>query len=157
MRQLAERYPKLFRAGLWEVHLPMKCGIHNDIVALHPEFDVKALRLVMRIYVARLAYQRALMHGGARFNLAGEVEGEVTPEQVEHAKERVSKILAEREAEAAKAKVKVVAARQAKAAPKPPQPAAPEPTPISPAAPKCDGLAGLRAAAQARKVAWTCK
>lgn len=43
------------------------------------------IRAAVAMYTRRISYLKALAAGGARYNLAGEPEGEVTPEQQQRA------------------------------------------------------------------------
>jgi sRNA-binding protein len=76
---LAELFP-VFVAEPWQPHKPLAIGIDKQLLAtgiLKP-FEVGQ---VLRAYCRRRMYQVALAAGGPRFNLAGNVAGEVTPEQ----------------------------------------------------------------------------
>ncbi|MGO0616343.1 ProQ/FINO family protein [Leclercia adecarboxylata] len=48
------------------------------------------IRAAVAIYTRRAIYLKALIAGGARYNLAGEPVGEVTPEQQQMAREKLS-------------------------------------------------------------------
>lgn len=50
------------------------------------------IRAAVAMYTRRATYLKALIAGGSRFNLAGEPEGEVTPEQQRLAREKLSAI-----------------------------------------------------------------
>jgi sRNA-binding protein len=139
---LAELFP-VFAAERWQPHRPLKIGIHLDLVdrgVLLPD-ECR----VLRRYVSRRMYQCALAAGGPRFDLAGNVAGEVTPEQIFGAKA----VLACIDAKAADQAVAVRAAREGerierkRAKPSPPPPPAAEPRRL--------GLADLKRAAQERR------
>ncbi|WP_157269541.1 ProQ/FINO family protein [Azohydromonas aeria] len=87
---LAEHYPALFTSAR-----PMAIGTGKVLDA-----ERKAGRLPLgtiplkpglSAWAASDAYVEALAGGGPRFNLAGEVAGEVTPEQVAHALKKLHK------------------------------------------------------------------
>ena len=48
------------------------------------------IRAAVAMYTRRAIYLKALIAGGARYNLAGELVGEVTPEQQQMARENLS-------------------------------------------------------------------
>jgi ProP effector len=78
---LCKAFPMLFVAERWMPHKPLKIGVHNDIIAagiLHPH----EIRAAIGYYRGRLQYQRALAAGGPRYDLDGNVAGEVTADQV---------------------------------------------------------------------------
>jgi sRNA-binding protein len=149
LAKLAKLYPAFFAANASEPHRPLKIGIHRDLIerGLQPS-DAQALKL----YVGRMVYQSALAAGGPRYNLDGHACGEVTAEQMADALakiEAVSKTAQDRREaerierdktrteEGRKAFENIRAARierEAKATGR-------------------LGLAGLKAAAQARKAA----
>jgi sRNA-binding protein len=157
---LAERFPALFVRERWQPHRPLKVGISDDIVALDL-MPVEEVRLALWMYVRRTMYRRALATAGARYGLDGEACGEVTAEQAAAAAGAVAGI----EAKSAGAfKDGVAAFRQAKAQPagssKPAtsrecRSAADNGTPSlsAPAGPPRLGLADLKRAAAARKMA----
>ncbi len=75
---LAQRSPMLFVRPLQ----PMKVGIRKDIVAQRPAgVTVAAVTRYLSLHVKKLAYQKALAWGGPRYDLDGQVVGEVTERQ----------------------------------------------------------------------------
>jgi sRNA-binding protein len=81
---VAERFPAAFVADKGAPHRPLKVGVHADLLAtglLTP----REVRNALVVYTGRLQYQRAVAAGGARFDLGGNVAGEVTQDQIEHA------------------------------------------------------------------------
>ncbi|CZX67826.1 Conjugal transfer repressor [Enterobacter hormaechei] len=48
------------------------------------------IRAAVTMYTRRASYLKALIAGGSRYNLAGQPEGEVTPEQQQMARENLS-------------------------------------------------------------------
>jgi ProP effector len=130
---LSELFPACFVAENWQPHRPLKCGVANDLITLGvlQRAETRALGW----YVARRMYQVALAAGGARYDLDGNVAGEVTLEQAEKARAMLAdmdrrqveaasaasaarqveraKRKSEREAEAAKAAREFIAARRA--------------------------------------------
>jgi sRNA-binding protein len=150
--ELAQRFPQAFVANTWEPHRPLAIRVGNAILAECPDMPPKVLRLALGSYTKRLPYRQAVAAGGPRFNLAGEVEGEVALEHAEDARVRVEAMerklevrlanaLAARKAENLKREAaklaKREAAKQANAARQAPPPRL--------------SIADLRAAAQARR------
>ena len=82
------------------------------MTAAHPELTQQALKKMLAIWCGRPTYQKALMRGGPRVDLHGLPVGEVTPEQMAHAQERL-KVLSERAKERKEAATKPVEARTA--------------------------------------------
>jgi ProP effector len=145
---LADLFPATFVAERWRNHKPLARGIHLDLVArgvLTPE-ETK----VLRGYVRRRMYLGALAVGGPRYDLDGNPCGEVSAEEAASAAKAVTAIDA---ANAAKANAVRQAVRSLRrnAAPRVWKvfPDKPEPA----RAPQRLSLAGLKAAAQARKAA----
>ncbi|QGU14031.1 proQ/FINO family protein [Leclercia sp. 119287] len=72
---------------------PLAVGIDKQIAA---DMDARSLtgagkvRAAIAMYTRRIGYLKALIAGGARYNLAGEPVGEVTPEQQQMARENLS-------------------------------------------------------------------
>jgi sRNA-binding protein len=144
--QLAEFYPNCFR----QPRKPLKIGIHNDIIARHPELRPGVLTSALKTYTRSLGYLETLKAGAARIDLEGDPVGTVTAADEEDAKRKIAK--AARRA-AAKAIEDCKAAGQPAA--KPVAKCAGQQDPIleakSARAEPPLGLAGLKAAAQARR------
>ena len=87
---------------------PLAIGIHKLVMAAHPGLDKDAVRKALQRHTASTRYLKAVAAGGARFGLAGQPAGEVTPQQQKLAadglRERFRK-QAEQRREAEKAKV----------------------------------------------------
>lgn len=67
--------------------LPLKIGIHADLLARHPDLDPATLRRALKRYCERRAYQLALAREGAvRVDLDGQPAGEVLEDQRKFAK-----------------------------------------------------------------------
>lgn len=95
---------------------PLKIKIHLDIRAALDGSGTANVRIAraLHYHTGHGLYLKALADGGPRYNLAGEIEGEVTEEQ----RQRAIKQLKERQ-------------RARKKKPKPPAPpTAPEPAPV---------------------------
>jgi sRNA-binding protein len=91
---LAELYPACIVADKSKAHRPLKRGIHRDLIdrgILRPD----ECRLVFLLYVRRRQYQKALAAGGPRVDLDGNVDGEVTVEEIEQAREVMVRINAQ--------------------------------------------------------------
>jgi sRNA-binding protein len=144
-------FPRAFTADQWRPHRPLKTGAHLDLIATGILSQHEA-RAALRSYAGRRMYLAAVAAGGARIGLDGEIAGEVTSAESEWAQKQLDQL----DAAAAAAQ------RQAKANARPnsaKSKAAPSATPAAapasrdkPAALR-DGLAGLRAAAAARRAA----
>jgi ProP effector len=113
--------------------LPLKIGIHDDIVALLPEIDPHIIGQALKLYTSHSGYRRALVEGAPRVDLNGAEVGIVTAEAASHAATSLERFM-RRYAANKPTKDKV---KQA--------PAAKETKPA--------GIAGLRAAARARQSA----
>jgi ProP effector len=148
--QLAELYPSCFR----QPRQPLKVGIHNDIIALHPELRPSLIASALKTYTRSLGYLETLKAGSARIDLEGNPVGTVTDTDEEDAKRKIAK--AARRA-AAKAIEDRNTAGPPAAKPFAERPGQQNPIPeakspqSAPAEPLRLGLAGLKAAAQARR------
>lgn len=81
---LAATYPATFNP---DAPLPLKIGIHTDLLARHPDLDPATLRRALKRYCERRAYQLALAREGAvRVDLDGQPAGEVAEDQRRFAK-----------------------------------------------------------------------
>lgn len=80
---LRKRYPNLFAA----VPVPLKVGIHLDLLERHPELDVPGLKRALTLHCRSPRYQRKLVAGAARVDLDGNPDGSVTAEQAARALE----------------------------------------------------------------------
>lgn len=81
---LIEQYPATFNPA---APLPLKIGIHTDLLARHPDLDPATLRRALKRYCERRAYQLALAREGAcRVDLDGKPAGEVLEDQRKFAK-----------------------------------------------------------------------
>ncbi len=81
---LAATYPATFNP---DAPLPLKIGIHTDLLARHPDLDPATLRRALKRYCERRAYQLALAREGAfRVDLNGKPAGEVAEDQRRFAK-----------------------------------------------------------------------
>jgi sRNA-binding protein len=87
---LAGLFPAAFTAERWQPHRPLKIGIHQDLVDRGVLLPNECR--VLRWYVLRRMYQVALAAGGSRYDLDGNVAGDVSPEQIEGAKANVALI-----------------------------------------------------------------
>jgi ProP effector len=100
---LAALFPAVFSAEPWQAHRPLKIGIGNELVA-RGVLGAQEVNAALKQYVDRLMYQKCLAAGGARFDLEGNVAGEVSSEQRCRASRLVARINARQLAEAAAAK-----------------------------------------------------
>jgi sRNA-binding protein len=99
---LAALFPAAFSAEPWQAHRPLKIGIGNELVARRV-LGAKEVNAALKQYVDRLMYQKCLAAGGARFDLEGNVAGEVSSEQRFRASRLVARIKARQLDEAAAA------------------------------------------------------
>jgi ProP effector len=133
--QLAQLYPNCFR----QPRQPLKIGIHNDIIAQHPELRVSLIASALKTYTRSLGYLEMVKAGEARIDLEGNPVGTVTAADEEDAKRKIAKLAAGPPS----AEPVANRARQQSPIAKSDQPAT--------AGPPRLGLAGLKAAAQARR------
>ncbi|MDT3672367.1 MAG: ProQ/FINO family protein [Aromatoleum sp.] len=91
---------------------PLALRIDKAIAARFPDLDRKVIRSAMRQHTASTRYLKAMEKATERFDLDGKVDGEVTGEQREHAKQT----LKERFAEVAKRKKAALDAEKAQRA-----------------------------------------
>jgi sRNA-binding protein len=100
---LAALFPAAFAAEAWQAHRPLKVGVGDELVA-RGVLGAREVDAVLKQYVDRLMYQKCLAAGGARFDLEGNVAGEVSSGQRCRAGRLVARIKARQFAEAAAAK-----------------------------------------------------
>jgi len=72
--QLAELYPNCFR----QPGQPLKIGIHNDVIARHPELQPGLIASALRTYTRSVGHLKTLKAGAARIDLEGNPVGTVT-------------------------------------------------------------------------------
>ena len=88
--RLVELWPELFNR---EKPKPLKVGITDDLIqdiAIRKlAFGAGTLRAAVASYVQSPRYYRALIAGGARYNLNGQPCGEVTPQEQKEAETRL--------------------------------------------------------------------
>jgi sRNA-binding protein len=100
---LAALFPAAFSAEPWRAHRRLKVGIGDELVA-RGVLGAREMNAALKQYVDRLKYQKCLAAGGARFDLEGNVVGEVSRQQRCRASRMVARIKARQLAEAATAK-----------------------------------------------------
>ena len=141
--QLAELYPNCFR----QPGQPLKIGIRNDVIAWHPELQPGLIASALRTYTRSVGYLKTLKAGAVRIDLEGNPVGTVTAADEADAERKIAKA-------ARRAAAKAIEGRKGKSATVADLPSglvAATPQPIPPAGPPRLGLAGLKAAAQARR------
>ena len=150
---LATLYPLcFFRAH--ELRRPLKIGTREDIIAQHPELQPGVIESALQIYTRCVPYWSTLEAGAPRIDLAGNVAGEVTAADEEDAKRKIAN---EARRAAAGAMMDCKVAGEPAAKPVAERPGQQNPIPeakseqSAPARPPRVGLAGLKAAAQARR------
>jgi sRNA-binding protein len=100
---LAALFPAAFSAEPSRAHRPLKVGIGDELVA-RGVLGAREVNAALKQYVDRLKYQKCLAAGGARFDLEGNVAGEVSRQQRCRASRMVARIKARQLAEATTAK-----------------------------------------------------
>lgn len=79
LEKLAELYPPLFGARF----LPLKLGIFQELLALHPEvFEREALKAALGVHTRSTAYLQCVAAGNMRHDLQGQPVEPVAPEHV---------------------------------------------------------------------------
>ena len=141
LAQLAELYPNCFR----QPHQPLKIGIHNDVIARHPELRPSLIASALKTYTRSLDYLETLKAGAARIDLEGNPVGTVTDADEEAARRAATKAIEDCKA-AGQPATKPVADRAGQQD-QIPEAKSQQPAPAEPP----HGLAGLKAAAQARR------
>ena len=82
LQQLFDLYPKMFGAQF----LPLKLGVFQDLLALHPElFKRDELKVALGLHARSTRYLESVAAGLQRHNLNGEPVEPVAPEHVHHA------------------------------------------------------------------------
>jgi sRNA-binding protein len=82
LQQLFDLYPKMFGAHF----LPLKLGVFQDLLALHPElFKREELKVALGLHARSTRYLESVAAGLQRHDLNGEPVEPVAPEHVHHA------------------------------------------------------------------------
>jgi sRNA-binding protein len=82
LERLFELYPKMFGARF----LPLKLGVFQDLLALHPdEFKKEDLKIALGLHARSTRYLEAVAAGEKRHDLNGVPVEDVAPEHVHHA------------------------------------------------------------------------
>jgi ProP effector len=74
---LSDKFPLAFNR-YERKRLPLKIGIHLDILAAVEGISPAELKLALRVYTANRLYRAQLRAGAARIDLAGKAAGVVT-------------------------------------------------------------------------------
>jgi len=141
---LVELYPRCFcRTN----RRPLKVGIYEEVISQRPEMSKPQIKRLLKEYTQSPEYWSTLTAGTPRIDLAGNVAGEVTAADEEDARRKNAKgarrVAIEDRSAAGQPRAKPVADRAGQ------QNAIPET--LTPSGPPRVGLAGLKAAAQARR------
>ncbi len=103
INRLTELWPELFSR---EAPKPLKVGIFDDLIqdiaVRGLTFGPGALRATLASYAQSPRYYRALIAGGARYDLKGQPCGEVTPQEQQEAETRLAALNEKRKRHAAK-------------------------------------------------------
>ena len=82
LQQLFELYPKMFGAQF----LPLKLGVFQDLLALHPDvFKRDELKVALGLHARSTRYLESVASGLPRHDLNGDMVEPVAPEHVHHA------------------------------------------------------------------------
>jgi sRNA-binding protein len=82
LERLFELYPKMFGARF----LPLKLGVFQDLLALHPDdFKREDLKIALGLHARSTRYLEAVASGLKRHDLNAEPVEDVAPEHVHHA------------------------------------------------------------------------
>ena len=82
LQQLFELYPKMFGTHF----LPLKLGVFQELLALHPDvFKKDELKIALGLHARSTRYLETVAAGTARHDLNGEAVEPVAPEHVHHA------------------------------------------------------------------------
>lgn len=82
LERLFELYPRMFGARF----LPLKLGVYQELMALHPdEFKKEDLKLALGQHARSTRYLEAVAQGEQRHDLSGTPVEPVAPEHVHHA------------------------------------------------------------------------
>jgi len=87
-RLLVERFPNLFM-GKGRLKIPLAIGIDKELFRLMPDISRKRIRSALHNYTSGPLYLKTLVAGQYRYGIDGHPAGIVTPEQADHAKERL--------------------------------------------------------------------
>jgi ProP effector len=155
LRALAELFPLTFVAAPYHSHRPVKCGVHNDLVAVGLVATAAEAHRVLGLYCRRRMYLLAVIEGATRVDLDGNPSGTVSAAEAAMARADLARLDAAADRRALEAKKAYLAARTSRNAvrertPSAPPAPVPAPTPPPPPGPRL-GIAGLRAAAIARR------
>jgi sRNA-binding protein len=86
---LAGLFPAAFVADRHAVHRPLKLGVHQDLVDTGV-LTKKECAKVLGCYVKRPQYLKAVIRGGPRYGLSGQLCGVITPNEMKGAVERLT-------------------------------------------------------------------
>lgn len=82
LERLFQLYPKMFGARF----LPLKLGVYQELLALHPdEFKKEDLKVAMGVHARSTRYLESVAAGHKRHDLNGNPVEDVAPEHVHHA------------------------------------------------------------------------
>jgi ProP effector len=156
-RFLAQCFPLAFALAPHLPHRPLKCGIHEDLLAIGFLATPKEAHRILGSYCQqRRMYLLAVVEGAVRVDLNGDPAGIVTAHEADLARADLARLDAAADRQALEAKQAHAAARSARKAQhaanktSPPAPAPPAPPAPPPRGPRL-GIADLKASALARR------
>jgi ProP effector len=106
---LCEWYPSTFTLEIFRPHQPLKNGIDLDLATRCLALTHRERCTILKFYTMRVMYLQASVAGAARIDLDGNVRGEVSAAEAEHAAVRLDGIMARRAAR----RIEAVEARRA--------------------------------------------
>lgn len=71
--------------AVFQDYRPLAIGIHKAILERHPDIDLQQLRLAMRKHTSSMRYLKVITQSDTRFDLDGNLAGEITAEQKKQA------------------------------------------------------------------------
>ena len=87
-----------------ESPLPLAVGIKEQIASRYPSVPPIILDRAITYWVHRPAYLRSVRDGDHRYNLDGEIQGDISDDQKEHSREKLKVFYKKMEKERAKMK-----------------------------------------------------
>jgi ProP effector len=82
LERLCQLYPKMFGARF----LPLKLGVYQELLALHPDdFKKEDLKVALGLHARSTRYLESVAAGEKRHDLNGDPVEDVAPEHVHHA------------------------------------------------------------------------
>ena len=90
---LAERFPAAIKSQGSNDKLPLKVGIVQDVIDRCKDIKPTMIRFAISDYCGGITYHKGIVKGGPRYDLDGNVSGEVTESQIAHSNAVLTKWL----------------------------------------------------------------